>query len=467
MVLTRLAWPYGGHHVFICGSFLRWIDPRPMMLVDGSLTEFQAFFDLPPGAYQYRFLVDGIWRFDEQKPCLSDEYGTVNNVIFVEEPSVSHAAPPHELYVPRNREVVDGNSLYTASLPTHMPLDPLLQTSDAAIQVSRDSVSRLLSAQTIYDIIPSSSKIPIMDVKLPVKQAFHIMYEEGLAVVPLWDDCRANVTGMLTASDFILILRELHSSVRVLANEELEMHTVSAWKEGKLQIYGMSTGPLILRRRPLISVLDDDLLNDVALKIVHSEISAVPILRSLLQDGSSMPLLNLASLPGILKFICTRFGEYIGSLPLLQYQIFRIPIGTWMPNTGRGSVRQLAILQRNAPLSSALDLLLEAGVSSIPIVDDHGSLIDVYSRSDIMALAKDDMYARIQLDQMTMEQALEQVYQANGRRRCHTCLRSTSFGEILELLSDPGVRRLVVIDPRTRLVEGMISLRDVFTFLLG
>ncbi|KAG1331626.1 sucrose nonfermenting 4-like protein [Cocos nucifera] len=467
MVLTRLSWPYGGHHVFICGSFLRWTEPRPMMLMDGSLSEFQAFFDLPPGAYQYRFLVDGTWRFDERQPCLADEYGTVNNVIFVEEPSISHEAPHHELYVPRTNEVVDGISLYTASLPTHMPPDPILQASDAVIQVSHDWVSRLLSAQTTYDIIPSSSKISIMDVKLPVKRAFHIMYEQGLAVVPLWDDCRANVTGMLTASDFILILRELQSNARVLANEELEMHTVSAWKEGKLRIYGRSTGPPILRRRPLISVLDEDLLNAVALKIVQNEISAVPILGSSLEDGSSMTLLNLASLPGILKFICTHFGEYIESVPLLQYPIFRIPLGTWMPNTGRGSVRQLAILQRNASLSSGLDLLLEAGVSSIPIVDDRGSLIDVYSRSDIMALAKDDMYARIQLDQMTMEQALEQVYQTNGRRRCHTCFRSTSFREILERLSDPGVRRLVVIDPRTRLVEGIISLRDVFTFLLG
>lgn len=47
---------------------------------------------------------------------------------------------------------------------------------------------------------------------------------------------------------------QLQSNVRVLPNEELEMHTVSAWKEGKLQIYGRSAGPLILRRRPLISV---------------------------------------------------------------------------------------------------------------------------------------------------------------------------------------------------------------------
>lgn len=66
--------------------------------------------------------------------------------------------------------------------------------------------------------------------------------------------------------------------------------------------------------------------------------------------------------------ICTHFGAYSGCMPLLQYQIFGIPLGTWMPNTGRGSVRQLAILQRNATLSSALDLLLEGTCFTWPPV---------------------------------------------------------------------------------------------------
>jgi CBS domain-containing protein len=41
------------------------------------------------------------------------------------------------------------------------------------------------------------------------------------------------------------------------------------------------------------------------------------------------------------------------------------------------------MLRPVASLSSALSLLLEAHVSEIPIVDDNGSLLDIYSRSDI------------------------------------------------------------------------------------
>lgn len=100
-------------------------------------------------------------------------------------------------------------------------------------------------------------------------------------------------------------------------------------------------------------------------------------------------------------------------------------------------------------------------------------------------------------------QALQQVYQANsyinGRRRCHTCFRSSTLHEVMDQLSDPGthnllwkkknymsycfqsfksicntnthtliaaVRRLVIVDAISKRVEGIISLRDVLEFLL-
>lgn len=421
-----------------------------MALVERSPPVFETTCNLPPGIHQYRFLVDGVWRIDEQQPCISDEYGMVNNAILIDEPNVSSSM---------------------ASPSNHHPPEQVAWISDADLGVSRLWVSRLLSSRTIYDILPMSSKLFIIDVQLPVKQAFHIMYEEGLLVVPLWDDSRSNITGMLTASDFIIILKELQNNFQMLAEEELERHSVSAWKESKLQLYRNNNASVGAIPRPLIHVSDLEYLNDAVLKILQNEISMVPIFKSSLQEDFFMPLLNLAGLSGILKYICIHFAEDIGSVPFLRYPISAIPLGTWLPGSGRFSGRQLAMLQRDAPFHAALDLLLEAKVSSIPIVDDNGTLIDLYSRSDIMALAKDDTYSHIRLDQITVEQALEQVNRANvqdnGRRQCHTCVRSASLHEIMERLSDPGVRRLVVVDARSRRVEGIISLRDVFKFLIG
>ncbi|KAL5216513.1 hypothetical protein ABZP36_007914 [Zizania latifolia] len=357
-------------------------------------------------------------------------------------------------------------SMDEGTILTTLPPDQLTQSSGMQIAIFRHRVSEILLHNTIYDVVPVSSKIAVLDARIPVKQAFKIMHDEGLSLVPLWDDHQQTITGMLTASDFVLILRKLQRNIRVLGHEELEMHSVSAWKEAKLQFYG---GPDVaaIQRRPLIHVKDSNNLMDVALAIIRNEISSVPIFKSSLSDSSGMPLLGLATLPGILKFLCSKLQEQPEGYSFLQNQIVSMPIGTWSPHIGKTSNRQLRTSRPTTPLNSCLDLLLEDRLSSIPIVDDNGALLDVYSLSDIMALAKNDVYTRIELEQVTVEHALELQYQVNGRRQCHTCLSTSTFLEALEQLSVPGVRRLVIIEPRSRFVQGIISLRDAFTFLIG
>ncbi|CAL5032358.1 unnamed protein product [Urochloa decumbens] len=449
MVLQRFSWPYGGLSAAFCGNFTGWTE-YPMARVGN---EFQVVFDLPPGVYQYRFLVDGVWRCDDTKPFVRDEYGLISNEVLVE-----NIVQP----VVQPEPSTSGINMDDGTILTTMPPEP---NPGVQIAVFRHGISGILLHNTIYDVVPLSSKLAILDAQLPVKQAFKIMHDEGLALVPLWDENQGTVTGMLTASDFVLMLRKLQRNIRALGNEELEMHPISAWKEAKLQFYGGPDGA-VMQRRPLIHVKDSDNLVDVALTIIRNEISSVPIFKSL-PDSSGMPLLNLATLQGILKFLCSKLQEQAEGYSLLQNQLLNIPIGTWSPHTGRASNRQLRTLRLTSPLNSCLDLLLQDRVSSIPIVDDNGSLRDVYSLSDIMALAKNDVYARIELEQVTVQNALDVQYQLQGRRQCHTCLQTSTLLEVLEELSIPGVRRVVVIEQSTRFVEGIISLRDIFTFLLG
>ncbi|CAL5379391.1 unnamed protein product [Camellia sinensis] len=82
--------------------------------------------------------------------------------------------------------------------------------------------------------------------------SLEVVYK-GLAVVPIWDSNRRQISGMLTASDFILILMELHRNRATLTDEQLEVHTISAWKEGKSQQYGEAfRAAQLMFGRPLI-----------------------------------------------------------------------------------------------------------------------------------------------------------------------------------------------------------------------
>ncbi|XP_043706337.1 sucrose nonfermenting 4-like protein [Telopea speciosissima] len=472
MVPTRFAWPYGGRQVFLSGSFTRWTEHLPMTPVEGSSMVFQAICNLAPGYHQYKFLVDGVWRLDENQPYVTDEYGMVNNIILVKELELAPSILRSEPFPSKSGMDVDnGNFQQLASLSGGIQREPVLQISESDIDVSRRRLSILLSRCTAYELLPDSGKVFAVDVKLPVKQAFHVMYEQGLAVIPIWDDSKGQLSGMLTSSDFILILKELHNNVPMLANEELEMHPILAWKEGKFQLHRKSDGAIQPPfRRPLIQVSPQVSLKDVAWKILQNKISTVPIIHSS-QYGLCQQFLHLACLPGILKYICRHFRHSPGTLPFLQNPVGRLPLGTWAPDIGIVNAYQLTTVQPNAPLSSALDLLVEAHVSSIPIVDGNGCLLDQFSRSDITSLAKGSAYAHIRLDETSMHQALLLVYKANGplnaHKRCQTCLRSDSLLNIMERLSDPEVRRLIVIEPGSKRVEGIISLSDVFNFLLG
>ncbi|PNH10767.1 SNF1-related protein kinase regulatory subunit beta-2, partial [Tetrabaena socialis] len=84
---------HGGSHVEVEGSFDNWTTRQPLQK---SGKDFTIIKLLPPGVYQYKFIVDGEWKYDPNQPAMFDEMRNVNNVIEVHE------------YVPENLEGVSG-----------------------------------------------------------------------------------------------------------------------------------------------------------------------------------------------------------------------------------------------------------------------------------------------------------------------------------------------------------------------
>ncbi|QCD77751.1 sucrose nonfermenting 4-like protein [Vigna unguiculata] len=455
----RFVWPYGGRRVFLSGSFTRWSDHIAMSPMEGCPAVFQVVCNLMPGFHQYKFNVDGEWRHDEQQPSVSGSCGVVNTIYLVREPDILPSILSNEAPGRSQMEIdnMEANS--------RMPVSDLV--------VSRQRISVFLSTHTAYDLLPESGKIIALDINLPVKQAFHVLYEQGVSMAPLWDFSRSQFVGVLSAMDFILILKELGNHGSNLTQEQLETHTIAAWKEGKLQLRRTVDSNGGSHPWRFVHAGPHECLKDVAFKILQNKVSTIPIIHSSSEDGSFPQLLHLASLSGILKGICRHFKHSLSSLPILQHPVGSIPLGVWMPKVGEPNGRPLAMLRPSASLGAALSMFVQAEVSSIPIVDDNDSLLDIYSRSDITALAKDKAYARTSLEEISIHQALllgqdaSSPYGLYTGHRCHMCLRSDSLHKVMERLSIPGVRRLVVVEAGSKRVEGIISLSDVFRFLLG
>lgn len=81
---VTFVWPYAASHVFVTGTFTAWETLLPLERVstrDGCA--FVCSKPLPPGDYQYKFIVDNVWRHAPDQPVAYDERGIINNVLTV------------------------------------------------------------------------------------------------------------------------------------------------------------------------------------------------------------------------------------------------------------------------------------------------------------------------------------------------------------------------------------------------
>ena len=73
-----------GSDVYLSGSFNNWKDKDKKMKDPGGNGEYSISLFLPPGKYEYKFVINGEWHVDPECPdWVVNEHGTLNSVIHV------------------------------------------------------------------------------------------------------------------------------------------------------------------------------------------------------------------------------------------------------------------------------------------------------------------------------------------------------------------------------------------------
>ncbi|BDA44545.1 5'-AMP-activated protein kinase subunit beta-2 [Coccomyxa sp. Obi] len=127
LVPTVIVWSHGGEHVEVEGSFDNW-GVRHTMQKSGK--DFTIIKLLPPGVYQYKFIVDGEWKYAPDQPAMHDERGIINNVVEVQEYVPDHLdslvgfepppSPPESYDNPR--QVPEDFAKDPPAMPPHLQL---------------------------------------------------------------------------------------------------------------------------------------------------------------------------------------------------------------------------------------------------------------------------------------------------------------------------------------------------------
>lgn len=79
LVNIVFTWNFGGQEAYLVGSFTGWTERLLMKKVGGN--EFSLLHPLERGVHQYKFIVDGNWRFAGDQPTMRDNQGNINNFI--------------------------------------------------------------------------------------------------------------------------------------------------------------------------------------------------------------------------------------------------------------------------------------------------------------------------------------------------------------------------------------------------
>ena len=70
--------------IFLCGDFNQWSPSTLRMIRQGASDRWEKRLTLPPGRYEYKFLVDGAWTAD---PSTRNEalnaFGSINSILDV------------------------------------------------------------------------------------------------------------------------------------------------------------------------------------------------------------------------------------------------------------------------------------------------------------------------------------------------------------------------------------------------
>ncbi|XP_068400530.1 5'-AMP-activated protein kinase subunit gamma-3 isoform X2 [Eschrichtius robustus] len=321
-----------------------------------------------------------------------------------------------------------------APCPSPQALLPRLGWDDELRKPGAQVYMHFMQEHTCYDAMATSSKLVIFDTMLQIKKAFFALVANGVRAAPLWDSKKQSFVGMLTITDFILVLHRYYRSPLVQIYE-IEDHKIETWREIYLQ------GCF----KPLVSISPSDSLFEAVYTLIKNRIHRLPVL-----DPVSGAVLHILTHKRLLKFLHI-FGTLLPGPSFLSRTIQDVGIGTF---------RDLAMVLETAPILTALDIFVDRRVSALPVVNEAGQVVGLYSRFDVIHLAAQQTYNHLDvsvgeaLKQRTL--CLEEVI---------SCQPHETLGEVIDRIVREQVHRLVLVDETQHLL-GVVSLSDILQALV-
>lgn len=303
-----------------------------------------------------------------------------------------------------------------------------------------ESIRQFIRSKTCYDVLPVSFRMIVLDTDLLVKKSLTILTQNNIVSAPLWNSKTCTFAGLLTVSDFINVIQYYHQNVSYFqVLEDIE----------KLKLDGL---------RDIEKSIDSSPLETISINPMRSLYEACERIR--LTKAKRIPLIDyddetyhevivsVLTQYRILKFIALNCNK---ETKMLKKPLCDLSIGTY---------DDLATASMDTPVIDVIYLLAKRKISSVPIIDADGIILNIYEAVDALSLIQAGAYYDLEL---TVGEAL--LRRSEDFTGVHTCTDKDSLDGIFDVIRRSKIHRLVVVDKNGRL-KGLVTLSDILQYIM-
>jgi len=300
------------------------------------------------------------------------------------------------------------------------------------------AIRRFLKRRTSYDVLPLSFRLIVLDTALLVKASLNVLSQNGIVSAPLWDSKTSTFAGLLTTTDYINVIQYYWQNPDALA--QIDQFRLSSLPdiEKALGVAPVET----------ISIHPERPLYEACRRMLESKARRIPLVDVDNETQRAM-VVSVITQYRILKFIAVNNIKETSMLrrPLKELK----QVGTY---------KNVQSTTMDTPVIDVIHMLVKKNISSVPIVDRDGVLLNVFESVDVIPLIKGGSYDDLNL--CVGDALLKRSEDFSG---IHTCSLFDCLDTLFDTLRKSRVHRFIVVDHQRRL-QGVVTLSDMLEHVL-
>jgi 5'-AMP-activated protein kinase regulatory gamma subunit len=198
-------------------------------------------------------------------------------------------------------------------------------------------------------------------------------FSAGIVSAPLWDSQSSTFAGLLTTADYINVIQYYWQNPDALQ------------KVDKFRLSSLREIEKALGVKPIetISIHPDRPVYEACRKMLESRARRIPVVDSDDETHRTM-VVSVITQYRILKFIAVNVKE----TQKLRKPLREMNVGTYS---------DIATCYMDTPVMDVIHMLVKKSISSVPIIDRAGVVLNVFESVDVIALIKGGSYDDLNL----------------------------------------------------------------------